>query len=786
MGFLDGVKSFFGARPPSLLAASAPAPAPAAPTKPEGVPGGANFAGRLVFEPNSELRDQAGYGRAGTYEVGQWQEILLSNPFVTMALDHVLRPVADARIDVEPASKDAIGTGPGRLSQADAELHTAFVKWCLTEKFNLRHLNKQAAQGFLLSGFALFEPVAEECVAPMVPGRTVFALREVLQRLPNSLSSTPWLVDETGRLTGIQQLGPRGMSGDFARPTIDAARALLFSWKRDAGNFAGVSQLRSCWYLAGRVMPRLMKMVGVTLQREGAGIPTAYTDDPEATLTPEQQQEVVEMFANMSAHEASGMVMPAGWKLEWSISPASNKGHIVDVIMKMGQWVLMQFGAQQLMLGVNETGSRSVGETHDARSMAMVREVLTFLGDGYNGARGEADGLVRRLVEWNFGPQPAYPKLKLTPQRPELAPADLATALKTGKEAGVFTPTLADENAFRERAGVGPITEEERAEAKQAAVALAPQVPGVPTPAPGGEEQERPADGAGEEDAAPGTSSASNLRPLKASAQRGGWEPWRPLRASEMKMELRDIDAYLTRSKDDYERIGRAEVMAMLAIAAPAIQSVMADGTVAPDEVAAVPLDDKRLLEANRRYLAGVRKKGAAYAQKELASGKPLRAAAEDEQDDKDTAAQQVVEEADEVVEAQAKALTRRQLNRVRGELEREAIDVLRTGGDASEVVVRTVRRQVETGAFKADAGTVTAKVLNVGRDEAARVIGGVKSVEYTAILDSATCGPCREADGKTAPFNSAEHDRLLPPNRDCAGGDNCRCLLAFVPEDDE
>jgi hypothetical protein len=77
----------------------------------------------------------------------------------------------------------------------------------------------------------------------------------------------------------------------------------------------------------------------------------------------------------------------------------------------------------------------------------------------------------------------------------------------------------------------------------------------------------------------------------------------------------------------------------------------------------------------------------------------------------------------------------------------------------------------------------VTTKVFNVGRDEAARLMGGVGSVEYSAVLDSATCEPCQAMDGRTAPFDSAEHDALLPPNRDCAGGDNCRCLLVFIPE---
>lgn len=109
----------------------------------------------------------------------------------------------------------------------------------------------------------------------------------------------------------------------------------------------------------------------------------------------------------------------------------------------------------------------------------------------------------------------------------------------------------------------------------------------------------------------------------------------------------------------------------------------------------------------------------------------------------------------------------------------------MRTGGDEGDVVSRVVDRQIDSGAFRGDAGSVTTKVFNVGRDEAARIMGGVAEVELTAILDSETCEVCVALDGTTAPFNSPEHDRLVPPVRDCKGGDNCRCLLVFIPSKD-
>lgn len=58
---------------------------------------------------------------------------------------------------------------------------------------------------------------------------------------------------------------------------------------------------------------------------------------------------------------------------------------------------------------------------------------------------------------------------------------------------------------------------------------------------------------------------------------------------------------------------------------------------------------------------------------------------------------------------------------------------------------------------------------------------------EYSAIMDNATCAPCREADGRR--FNSwAEAMLVLPaggPNPRCLGDGRCRCrLVPCLPDD--
>lgn len=702
----------------------------------------------MTVEPNEFLREQLARGRAGTQSIGEWADLGLTNPFVTAGLDFICGPIADARIDIEADEDSPLGK-----TQAD------FLRWALEKRFKLAAHNDMAARGFLLSGFSLFEPRAVLTPCPVL-GRDAFALAALEQRLPNSLSPNPWKEDAEGNLIGIEQQGPKGGDAKWTTLRLPASDVLLYSWKRQGNNWQGESQLRSVWYLASKIMPLLLKLVGVTTQREGAGLPVAFAKDDTAEITAAQRAELMTFFANVSFHESSGLVMPKGFDVKWIHSPGSDKGFVLDIWKALGLVVLQQLGAQQMVLGTDSTGSRSVGEVHDARAMAFVRKVLSFQEGVLNGDSGEAhSGLVHRLLSWNglLSPDGSAPRVKLTPKRPEMSPESMGAALAAFKNAGVFTPTAADENVAREKVGLPPITDEERTAAKEAAKLLAPPAPGFPS------KDEDEADDKEE-------------KPLKAAAQVGPWKPWRALRASEAKTPFARINDYFDERKDTFEKRMRPLVVQVLSKAAPAIEAAMADGYIKPGEVATVKLSMAPIEKLIGKFLAETRKAGGDFLREELSV--PLRAAAADGDDRDDKL---ITEEADEVVEAQKQLLVRRVEGRLRNELEREAIDSLRTGGDATDVWTRAVARQIESGAFRADAGSVTTKAFNVGREEAAEILGGIASVEYSAILDRNTCEACERMDGQTADFGSEEHDAMLPPNRDCAGGDNCRCVLVMI-----
>lgn len=744
-----------GTAPPVLgtqsPAAAAHSVTPVIVSKPVGITGTTNYGGDIFAESNTRLTYEAAYGQAGTRTWGEWEELVRTDSAVAAGLDFVCGPIRDARVDVE-----AVDDSPEE--EAIAEL----VRWNLTEGIEptFPEFLTQAAKGMLGAGFSLFEPTFAQRTGEMFPGGAGYAISKVAQRLPATLAHNAWQERPDGtELRAVRQQGPRG--NEWVIVEIPAEQLLLFTWQRTGNNFAGFSAFRAVWYIA-QIRKELLRLVGVTYQREGAGVPVMESSDKAAELTKEQREQSETLLANLVYHENASLVPPAGWTLDWKFSGGANKGHVLDAWHRLGLAILEQVQAQQLALGTGDTGSRSVGAVHDASARAYISSVITVIEGVLNGVGSRPyTGLVRRLVDANFGPRSKYPAVRLTLRQAQLSPKEMLEAVKAGVESKALTITEADENAIREKLGLSPINAADRAAELERRAALVPQFPSAPAFPPKAQARMK----------------AAAPRPTKP------WAPWRELRASEKKTDFSAMERFLSSRPMVFEQTIRPLVIEMLARAAPAITAAMADGNVTPAEVAAIPFDSKRLAAAIDAFAGDVRNEGQRTAKRELrddATENLLEerrlGAADPEDDDEDVITP--------LVNAQSSLTRRRIEERMRSELEREAIDTARTGGEADEVISRVVQNQLGTGAFRNDSLFLTTKAFNMGRDEAAREIGGVSSVEYSAFLDSATCGECRSADGRTAAFNSPEHDAMVPPNRDCEGGDRCRCVLVFIGGD--
>ena len=784
-----------------LRAAFAPPVAPPAkPAEVVGITGTANFYGDIVAEANTALLRQQAYGQSGQRTWGEWEALVRTDPDCATALDKTVAPLRDSRLGVKAAVADG-------LDEKTAARHAAFVEWCLTRSTpRWADFSQQLARGFLTYGFSLHEKVWGDVEHPSLPGGKGVGIVRFADRLPSSLAQHgPWRerVSESGEavLDYIQQAGWRAgrWESDIRLP---ASKAFLVSWNRQGGNYAGYSVFRPVWYIA-KQRSAILSLIGVAALREGAGVPVASANPTAPKLDEEQRKDLQNFLMSLSFHENAAAVLPLGWKLEWIYSPASNKTHLVDLYNALGVLILRTMSAQQVALGTGATGSRSVGEVHNAVANEFVQGVVSVI-------EGALADIAQELVVANFGPQVAYPLPAVTLKRSQLSAMEKAQAAKVAVDAGMLTPTLADENAMREDLGLAPMVATEAdasgvllngaqvvaaqaivqavalgqlprdsgmgmldqffgLTADQAAAVMASAGAGfVPTAAsgaaPAAPPAEPPPSPPGNDAPEPKASPPVPMPPRAIASDR--FVPRRELRASEKALDLEGMTKALDGAKDTFERGAKPIVAEMLAKALPAVKLALSDGD--PSELATLALDSKRLDAFVGEYIAGLYDTGKAQVAREL-GGKATAA-------DAPTLT-------NAMLEALRKQLVRRITSRISSDLEARAIDVVRTDGEPSEVISGALSDLTDSAALRTDSALVTTKAWSGGREDAARELGGVDEVELSAVLDSGTCGACEALDGTRYPFGSAEHDAHVPPLRECDGRDNCRCLLVYIPK---
>ncbi len=757
--------------PPSPEAPVKTAPKPA---KGEiGVSGTTNYVGRIFAEQNDALIDGDAYGRPGTRTWGEWEKIIRTDPDCSSALDLTVSALRDAEVAVaydEPGE----GEEPGNPAIA------AFVRDNLTQWMDPTWpvLMEQMPRGFLTFGYSLHEKVFSVRNDKRVPGGKAYFIEKLAQRLPNSVHPNGWHEKE-GELSFIRQQGQK--NGQFVTVDLPADKTVLCSWNRDGNNYQGFSAFRPVWYIA-KVREALVKIIALGHQRESLGVPVAKMER-EVTLTVQQRRKLQRLLENLVYHENAAVVLPAGVEIEWVYSPAANKGHVIDTWKQLGLVIKEVLQAQQMALGTGDTGSRAVGGVHDANKNTFVNGVKTVIEAAFNGigTRPYA-GVIKQLVDMNFGAQERYPKLALVLKQTDLDPTAFINALGTAIDKKIVTPTAKDENIVREKLGLKPITPEER-EAEQAkrqekAMEIAKGQGGFPPKKDDGEDDEVKAKGPeDEEDDAEDEDREEEEAKPKQFAIGNEFVAWRELHEHEKHVSFAEIDQFLDDAKTDFESGALPILVEMLVAVRPAIREAMKDGD--PSEVSGIQLDTERLSKFIEKFLERARTEGNAHVAYEQGSQPKSQAPVPA------TQVQQLAIGDEETVEnliaAMRDQLLRRMTSRMIAEIERQAIDAVRTGGDPDEVVSRIVQRTLETKGLRQDAGSVTAKAFNIGREEFAQEYGDqVAAVRLSAVMDRNTCSYCRSVDGNEFTFGSPEHAAHVPPLRECEGQDNCRCILIY------
>ena len=811
-----------------------PSPLEVVKTGEVGTGGTLNFNGQIVSgEPNqSELSHTRAYGTGPKW--GEWETVVRTDPDVNSALNHVVAPIRDAILDVRPAKHPLIDE---KLAQAQAD----FVKFNIVDFLETRwcDFSAQAVKGSLGCGFALHEKVLARCTHPLLPGGQGYAIRKLAERLPSTIQSNGWKesanADGEVDLISIVQQGLRyvGTSAQWrSEIVLPAEKVLLTTWDRSANNYAGYSIFRPSYYLI-KIRRALARIMAIGYEREALGVPTASntSGDLSTDLDGKQMKVMQEALQGLTYHEAASVVMPRGWKLDFLCSPQADKSHVIEAYNTLGTIILRQVSAQLLSIGTTDnTGNRSLGEMHGSISAAFIDSLISMLEGVVNGSRAY-NGLGRSIIVPNWGEMPAYPTIHWTPKKADLDIPKRIDAISKASAAGILRITDADESTMREMVGLPTeilsprpenvvdagkpiqdtalngaqvtsavviVTSANRGEiSRDAAVAMLAEFFQIET--------ETASKLVGEKPEGSPAPSPSNLPPvaptptakpevmMRRFAAGAEFVPSRPLRDSEKALNLRELSAYIgfagqpgTAVKSFESRV-RPVVAEMLVKALPEIKAAMADGD--PSEVADIALDTSRLTPLVDKYLAEVEAEGYRQARNEKAKGEGAQILKD--RADGAPGVKPIALAADgsgTLRKAQVGLSVRRLTARIKEAIDQEAVEVIRTGGEPTEVIGNVLDRQLDSAAFRGEAGSITTRAFNIGREQFAEQYGDqIESVEYSAILDNETCEVCADLDGETFDFQSDAHIANTPPNRNCEGGSRCRCVLVYQwkkPED--
>lgn len=626
-----------------------------------------------------------------------------------------------------------------------------------------------------------FGCAAEEIVWGYDDGLGAAIIKDMAPRLPRTFYR--WVENpKTGQLDYLQQFAPKnGMYGFFnihvADPVTTLPRLQIHVRNREGNNYYGRAVMRTSyphWWWK----QQLYRIAMVGADREHSGIARATLGDKyDPKSAPLDKIETT--LKGLRTHDRSYVVQPYGVTYDWLTSSGTGermKG-LVELIehhnLMIARNILQSFASQ----GEQRHGSfGAAAVTVDVYFLALAGEASEIAS--------EKKPAIKALCDLNFDMRGRpYPTLTAA----DLRPVDIGALsgalgpLATGK---LITPDDDLENWIRDLFDAPKLPEHFKGRRDTPTSTPDPTpVAGAPAPTPGGPVDEPGAAGGD----APTPAGSSPELALGRFTEQGRVFSRQPTTFERKVFDLHGVPAALDEAKAALARKIAAIRQAQLTKTAKLLAKKDARPTAAftdlrkrhlpkppvADYVTVIRAAQTRMFDYGRQQVADeLRKQGVAV---------PKTLAGEKAGANKKTAQSTLV--------SSAQVTGDRLASNWLGRIVDRAIQLRRTGlqgDDLESALIADLKDEVESGASR-DAGAEVNEAFGIGRANAAQLLKDlIASATYSALLDANTCDPCAALDGKAW----ADLDQAVdPPNPDCDGRDNCRCVLLFQaaePGDDE
>lgn len=763
------------------------APGSTVPPPPDGREFGAsgtqNYGGFIIGEDYNPKLD-------GVAALTVYDQMRKSDAQVASTLRAIKLPLLSATWVIQPP------TDGDEQDQAIAD----FVQMCLFDDDAMIETWPFVLQHILLMvdfGFSVHEQVWTQGPSGE------FRLHRLAPRMPRTIHR--WLCNTDGTLRSIIQWAPKiavspdgTITNTYGYWEIPADYALVVVNEREGDNWYGRSMLRSA-YMHWFYKTQAYQIDGVKQDRFGVGIPVAKVDK-DFDNAPGALDKIEKNLKGLRSHERAYLVEPLGVTYRIMVPEGSrNTGNdLIQSIEHHNQMIARNLMTGFLTQGDQRHGSFGAAETIWDAFISAEKALAAAIGSAVK------HQVIKKLCDANFemaGRQ--YPNAIAS----DLSNADVAALsdvlakLAPGK---FITPDDSVEEYLRKINGLPPMPEDLKGqdrrpttppptggpESPEPPEPPSPETPPTPPAPPSPPSPPTPADGGSatrQADAASGRTPAREARSGTASSRvviDGQSFRRAPTALEERVLAYREMPPLINQHMDSLTSaladIRRRQLEALAARVAQKDSRPTAEFTdLRPEVLGSIPYvsDVERAIKDAQAWAVDY---GRQTVDQELSRQRGQRQAEAAALSAAGASARKT--KSSLVSSARAKAV---QLSsHLEGEIVTTAIRYRRTGMQGEEL--KTAIVQALVGSVESLARSVSRQAVNeafgMGRAaEAHQHASEIQSCTYSALMDDATCDVCEELDWQEVEYGSADYYVNLPPNPNCLGRDNCRCVYIYV-----
>ena len=260
-------------------------------------------------------------------------------------------------------------------------------------------------------------------------------------------SLPPFVYDDGETLYALEQWGYRG--NRFENVLLPTDKACVFTHEQEGANFWGIPLTRAMyphWF----VKKHLERIDAIACERNSLGVPMIM-------LPPNPSRQDVQTAQNwvtqLAAHEKTGLSLPNGAEFKL-VGIEGRIREILPSIQYHKQQIATSCLAMFMELGQTATGSRALGDSQTDFFMLATQNTADYI------AHQIRNSTIRRLVEWNFGPDAPIPHLVAANVQARSIDS-MAAIIAQLAGAGAWVNDRASVNQARHELGFGEYVDDE-------------------------------------------------------------------------------------------------------------------------------------------------------------------------------------------------------------------------------------------------------------------------------------------------------------------------------------